>query len=98
MVDASIVTNACSNTNAEVNYIEQVEVVVTIKAEVRGSVEVHLVSPMGTASQLLARRKYDKSRDGFKQWAFMTVQLWGESPRGEWKLHVNTIDGSYGKQ
>lgn len=54
MVDASFRTNACASSNSEVNYIEQVEVVVTIKADVRGSVEIHLVSPMGTNSLLLS--------------------------------------------
>ncbi len=38
----------------------------------------------------------DRSKDGFKSWTFMTVQLWGESPRGTWKMHVSTVDGTRG--
>lgn len=35
------------------------------------------------------QRILDKSADGFYGWPFMTVQLWGESSQGEWKLEVN---------
>jgi len=44
----------------------------------------------------LKQRARDTSSDGFKKWTFMTVQLWGEHPIGEWKLEVNSKDGSAG--
>ena len=30
--------------------------------------------------------------EGFKNWSFMTVQLWGEFARGFWKLVVRHDD------
>lgn len=50
---ASITTNACYSTDNEVNYIEQVEIIVTIEAYKRGSVEIYLTSPMGTNALIL---------------------------------------------
>lgn len=36
------------------------------------------------------------SLDGFKDWSFMSVQFWGEYPRGQWILTVSTIDKTLG--
>jgi hypothetical protein len=52
-LEAVLNTDACANTPNEINYIEQVEVIVTITAPVRGQLEVFLTSPMGTRSHLL---------------------------------------------
>lgn len=46
-------TDACMNTINEVNFIEQVEVIVTVRAQVRGLLEIYLTSPMGTRSLIL---------------------------------------------
>ena len=46
-------TDACDNTMNEVNYIEQVQVVVTLKTEMRGNLEIYLTSPMGTRTLIL---------------------------------------------
>jgi subtilisin-like proprotein convertase family protein len=35
--------------------------------------------------------------DGFNKWTFSTVQLWGESPQGNWTLEVLSDDGSLSK-
>lgn len=42
-----------SNHSNEVNYIEQVQVFVTLSAERRGDIELYLISPAGTMTQLL---------------------------------------------
>jgi hypothetical protein len=34
-------------------------------------------------------RIHDVSRSGFNDWAFMTVQQWGESPKGTWELEIH---------
>jgi subtilisin-like proprotein convertase family protein len=44
----------------------------------------------------MQKRSRDTSPDGFKRWTFMTVQLWGEFPKGDWKLTVFSSDGSSG--
>jgi hypothetical protein len=52
-LEAVLSTDACAGTPNEVNFIEQVEVIVSIRAPVRGQLEVFLTSPMGTKSHLL---------------------------------------------
>lgn len=42
-----------SNRSNEVNYIEQVQVFVTLSAERRGDIELYLISPSNTMTQLL---------------------------------------------
>jgi len=76
-----------------VNWIEQVEVVVTIHTEIRGKLEIYLTSPMGTRTMVLKKRPRDQSRRGFRKWAFTTVQLWGERAAGVWLLEVTNFLG-----
>ncbi len=52
-IEATLNTDACSNTVNEVNFIEQVEIIATIKAPIRGMLEIYLTSPMGTRSLIL---------------------------------------------
>lgn len=33
-------------------------------------------------------RDNDFDTEGYKDWPFMSVQTWGENPRGEWLLKV----------
>lgn len=44
----NIETNACANTETEVNYIEHVQAVITLNSTRRGDVLLYLISPMGT--------------------------------------------------
>ncbi len=43
-------------------------------------------------------RANDHSNQGFTNWAFLTVQLWGENPHGQWKLEVSNTGGGSGKE
>ena len=79
------------------------QVLISLLATNRGEIEIHLSSPAGTRSTLLARRPLDSSHNGFHSWPFMSVHFWGESPVGVWnieiqnegrfpgKLHIDTI-------
>ena len=49
-------TNACSNTTNIVKFIEQVEIIVTIRTEIRGKLDIHLTSPSGTKIHILGVR------------------------------------------
>ncbi|KAH9497819.1 Neuroendocrine convertase 2 [Dermatophagoides farinae] len=85
----NIETNACANTETEVNYIEHVQAVITLNSTRRGDVLLYLISPMGTKSMILSRRPNDDDgHDGFVKWPFMTTHTWGENPRGVWRLEV----------
>lgn len=89
-----ITTDGCNNSSMyEVNYIEQVEVIVTIHTEKRGNLELWLTSPMGTETKILAKRPRDRSPKGFRKWGFTTLQLWGEKPQGEWVLEIKDFFG-----
>ena len=55
-LEAILDTNACSNTTNSVKFIEQVEIIVTIRTEIRGKLEIHLTSPSGTKIQILRVR------------------------------------------
>ncbi|CAF0849788.1 unnamed protein product [Adineta ricciae] len=84
-----------SDPRHEVNYIEQVQIYVTLNTERRGEIEIYLYSPSNTRTQILPKRDRDQSNKGFQDWPFLTVQLWGEVPHGLWKLQiVNTGSGS----
>ncbi|CAL8087295.1 unnamed protein product [Orchesella dallaii] len=83
------VTN-CPN----VNYLEHVQAKVTLTSGRRGDLQIFLVSPSGTRSQLLAHRRHDLNRAGFTDWPFMTVHSWGESPIGKWTLEIHN-EGRY---
>lgn len=78
----------------DVAFLEHVQAHVTLIASRRGDVQLNLISPAGTRSQLLARRPHDSSRAGFNDWPFLTVFSWGENPIGTWELEVQN-DGRY---
>ena len=48
----------------------------------------NLLFSIGTISQLLTIRPEDESKEGFKDWRFMSVHFWGENPAGEWTLYI----------
>jgi hypothetical protein len=53
-IEANLYTNACFNTSNEVNFIEQVEIKVSIRTDIRGQLEIYLTSPSGTKSLILS--------------------------------------------
>lgn len=82
-------------TSREINYVEHVQAKVTLSAMRRGDIEIFLISPMGTRTTLLARRPRDHSRDGFRNWPFMSVHFWGELADGNWTLEIVNVN-NYG--
>nr|CAD2127591.1 unnamed protein product [Meloidogyne enterolobii] len=72
-------------------YIEHIQVITTIRFGKRGDLKLTLFSPMGTRSVLLPPRPQDYNQNGFHKWPFLTVQMWGEDPRGIWTLLVESI-------
>ena len=84
----TLTTDGCRGGRNELRYLEHVVARITLSASNRGHVAIHLTSPQGTTSRLLQHRVYDNSRDGFKNWPFMTVFNWGEDPNGQWILEI----------
>ncbi|KAF5320626.1 hypothetical protein D9611_013728 [Ephemerocybe angulata] len=69
--------------------LEHVTVRVWIKHTRRGDVGVYLESPNGIRSVLALPRERDTAKTGFPGWEFMSLKHWGESPVGNWSIHVS---------
>ncbi|XP_038556483.1 proprotein convertase subtilisin/kexin type 6-like isoform X4 [Micropterus salmoides] len=88
-LNCSINASGCSEEpELHVDYLEHVVVKVQIVHPRRGDLEINLISPAGTRSQLLAKRLFDSSNEGFRNWEFMTVHFWGERSQGTWTLEI----------
>nr|CAD7567683.1 unnamed protein product [Timema californicum] len=74
---------------AGVNFLEHVQAKISLASSRRGDLQIHLTSPSGTRSTLLALRPHDISRTGFQSWPFMSVHTWGEQPFGVWQLEIH---------
>jgi furin len=77
--------NTCTS---NLNYLEHVVSVLTLKSGVRGQIKINLISPSNTKSNLLEYRERDLSKKGFKAWPFMSVHFWGENLNGKWLLEI----------
>ncbi|XP_066503304.1 proprotein convertase subtilisin/kexin type 6 isoform X2 [Hoplias malabaricus] len=89
-LNASISSTGCSEQpEQQVVFLEHVVVRVLIVHPRRGDLEISLISPSGTRSQLLAKRLFDNSNEGFRNWEFMTVHCWGEKAEGTWTLEIS---------
>ncbi|NXI73356.1 FURIN protein, partial [Anseranas semipalmata] len=87
--------DACLGKANYISRLEHVQARLTLSYNRRGDLAIHLVSPMGTRSTLLASRPHDYSADGFNDWAFMTTHSWDEDPAGDWLLEIeNTSDAN----
>ncbi|XP_014213417.1 neuroendocrine convertase 1-like isoform X2 [Copidosoma floridanum] len=81
-------TDACVGGPNEIQYLEHVQVETNIEYSLRGALQIHLTAPSGTKVQILGKRKFDNSSEGFANWKFMSVATWGENPRGTWVLDI----------
>ncbi len=83
--------------------VESVEVMFDADHELRGDLEVVLISPDGTESVLADSHTDVNDRDAagnptgidqYRSWMFTSMRHWGESSRGEWKLQVRDENGN----
>ncbi|EYC34300.1 hypothetical protein Y032_0001g346 [Ancylostoma ceylanicum] len=81
----------CKGTSGEVNWLERVQITITIEHPRRGQIALFLTSPSGTTIQLLHPRKNDDSPDGLSDWPFVSVGHWGENPQGKWRLEAVSV-------
>ncbi|KAL8197325.1 UNVERIFIED_CONTAM: hypothetical protein K2H54_020394 [Gekko kuhli] len=87
--------DACRGKASYISRLEHVQARLTLSYNRRGDLAIHLVSPAGTRSTLLAARPHDYSADGFNDWAFMTTHSWDEDPAGDWMLEIeNTSEAN----
>ncbi|TRY57783.1 hypothetical protein DNTS_012046 [Danionella cerebrum] len=89
-MNSSISITGCSDRpEQKVVFLEHVVIRVLIVHPRRGDLEINLISPSGTRSQLLAQRFFDNSNEGFRNWEFMSVHCWGERAEGTWTLEIS---------
>uniref|UniRef100_A0AAR2L828 P/Homo B domain-containing protein n=1 Tax=Pygocentrus nattereri TaxID=42514 RepID=A0AAR2L828_PYGNA len=93
LTEPSKSVEACSGQLDFVSSLEHVQARLTLSYSHRGNLAIHLISPLGTRSTLLAPRPQDNSAEGFNDWAFMTTHAWDEDPRGEWTLEIENVAG-----
>ncbi|KAI1473732.1 peptidase S8/S53 domain-containing protein [Daldinia eschscholtzii] len=73
---------------ANLERLEHVTVTMNVEHTRRGDLSVDLISPDNIVSHISATRKHDVSKEGYKDWTFMSVVHWGESGVGKWTLIV----------
>ncbi|CAG5130534.1 unnamed protein product, partial [Candidula unifasciata] len=87
-VEIEFRTDGCEGQENEVNFLEHIQAVVDIEHERRGNIYVQITSPSGVITPLMAERKNDNSKKGFKRWPLTSVHNWGENPKGTWRVVV----------
>ncbi|KAI9313429.1 peptidase S8/S53 domain-containing protein [Dichotomocladium elegans] len=76
---------------ANLKQLEHVVVTVNIEHERRGDLVITLRSPHQVESELATQRPLDESKDGIRDWKFMSVKHWQEDPIGDWTLLVYDV-------
>ncbi|XP_064107386.1 uncharacterized protein LOC135216183 [Macrobrachium nipponense] len=73
---------------------EHIQVNISLSADNRGQIEIGLRSPSGTYSTLLPQRPLDLSPYGIQNHPLSSVHMWGEDPRGIWKIYITYHNSS----
>ncbi|XP_015674021.1 proprotein convertase subtilisin/kexin type 4-like [Protobothrops mucrosquamatus] len=84
--------------NRGIRSLEHVQVQLWLTYSRRGDLAISLTSPRGTTSTLVDVRPYDTSRDGYKDWTFMSTHYWDEDPRGVWTLLLENKGDVYNRE
>lgn len=87
-LEVSMATDGCAGTPNMIQYLEHVQVQITLDYVPRGNLHIILISPSGTPSSVLLPRPFDNVDSTFNSWPFLSVHFWGESPKGQWKLVI----------
>ncbi|RJU88420.1 MAG: hypothetical protein DWC02_01615 [Candidatus Poseidoniales archaeon] len=77
-----------SHVVAESLIVESVEVIFDADHTYRSDLDVTLISPDGTESELVNYFANRDSGDDYNEWLFSSVQHWGEVSAGTWTLEV----------
>ncbi|MDP6869297.1 MAG: S8 family serine peptidase [Candidatus Poseidoniaceae archaeon] len=68
--------------------VESVEILFDADHQYRSDLDVTLISPDGTESELVNYFAYRDSGNDYNEWMFSSVQHWGETSQGIWTLEV----------
>ena len=90
-IQVQVDMDSCAKKPNYIRHTEHVQAKVTLRYSRRGDIQLHLVSPNGTRSMVLQKRKNDYQQGEFRDWPFMSVHYWGEDPTGTWTLEVENV-------
>lgn len=79
-----VVSNECP----DIDFLEHTVANISFSYPIRGEMQLTIISPSGTPSELLSYRPHDESTIGTEFFPFMTTHNWGESPLGKWRLII----------
>jgi len=77
-----------SHTISESLIVESVEILFDADHTYRSDLDVTLISPDGTESELVNYFAYRDDNNDYNEWLFSSVQHWGEVSAGTWTLEV----------
>lgn len=81
------VTENRKDSSTNIRCLETVVATINITHHRRRDLELFLVSPAGTVSEILTRRPHDEATHIF-MWNFTSLHFWGENPFGKWRLLI----------
>ncbi|OTF83902.1 proprotein convertase subtilisin/kexin-like protein [Euroglyphus maynei] len=74
--------------DCSIEFLEHVQVKITLETTKRGNTRMFMFSPKDTLSVLMYPRNKDNSMEGFHDWNLTSVHYWGEKPVGLWRLYI----------
>ncbi|XP_050441941.1 neuroendocrine convertase 1-like [Adelges cooleyi] len=81
-------SEGCSGLPGEINYLEEVQLVLSMVYPKRGDIQISMKSPQGTEIHILEPRPKDTNPTGLRRWSINILALWGESPKGNFTIDV----------
>ena len=86
-IDFYLTKKDCGLSN-KITKMEHVIVQLNIQFTRRGDLKMILISPAGTESIIMDRRRHDSSSRGYSNHDLLTVHMWDENPYGVWRLKI----------
>ncbi|GFS46984.1 hypothetical protein TNIN_465151 [Trichonephila inaurata madagascariensis] len=78
-----------------IDSLESVSASVNIIHPRCSKLEIFLISPSGTISQILTKRPLDTDNFRIPYWEFTSLHFWGEDPNGLWTLKISNHEGEH---
>jgi len=85
--------DGCQGLSGEVNYIESIQLIVSMTYPKRGDIQIAMRSPLGTECHVLESRPKDFNTQGLKRWTFTVLSFWGEPPKGHFVIDIFDTTG-----
>ncbi|XP_065070414.1 proprotein convertase subtilisin/kexin type 6-like isoform X2 [Rhopilema esculentum] len=91
IVDLSSWPNLCGGEGKRINFLEHVVMRFSLNFTRRTNLEIEVESPGGSISVLLRSGRIMDSFQEIKNLSIMSLQFWGENPRGRWQIRLRNV-------